>query len=225
MAHDLGGEVLHQFNLLLSERAHLLTVDGDRPNQLVLFEHRNTEKGTGTTGVDKPNERRGAFDVGLLRPDVGNVNNLPRVGDTPERKLRARVNDRFTTPLFDMRRRSMQRDGPKPPALAKPHDAEFCLADARGILQHCLEHRLQLTRRTGDDAQHLGRRGLLLQRLAQIVCALPQLVKQAGILYGDHGLGGEVRNQFNVLFGERLRLLPIDDDIADQLALFQHRNG
>ena len=39
--------------------------------------------------------------------------------------------------------------------------------------------------RAGDHLQHLGGRGLLLQRLAQ-------LVEQAGVLDGDDGLLGEV---------------------------------
>ena len=60
-----------------------------------------------------------------------------------------------------------------------------------GILQHGLEHRLQIARRAGDDLQHLAGRGLLLQRLGQIVGALAQLVEQPRVLDGDHGLGGE----------------------------------
>ena len=35
-------------------------------------------------------------------------------------------------------------------------------------------------------------RGLLLQRLGEIVGALAQLVEQPRVLDGDHGLGGEV---------------------------------
>src|SRR5262249_17408368 len=110
----LISEILDQPDLFVGERADFLPVDGDRTDQLVLFEHRDTEKGTGATGVNKPNERRGAFDVGLLRPKVRNVNNLPCTSDTPKRKLRAGVNDWLTTPLFNMRCRSMQRYGPEP---------------------------------------------------------------------------------------------------------------
>ena len=70
--------------------------------------------------------------------------------------------------------------------------AELGLADARRVLQHRLEHRLQFARRAGDDLQHLRGRGLLLQRLGQIVGALAQLVEQPRVLDGDDGLGGEV---------------------------------
>src|SRR6516162_4577187 len=47
--------------------------------------------------------------------------------------------------------------------------AELGLADARGILQHSLEHRLQLPRRRADDLQHLRGCRLLLQRLGELL--------------------------------------------------------
>ena len=46
--------------------------------------------------------------------------------------------------------------------------------------------------RTTDYFQYVGCRGLLLQRFAQIVGALAQLVEQPRVLDGDHRLGGEV---------------------------------
>ena len=69
--------------------------------------------------------------------------------------------------------------------------AELGLADARRVLQHGLEHRLQFARRTGDDLQHLGGRGLLLQRLGEIVGALAQFVEQPRVLDGDDGLAAK----------------------------------
>ena len=35
----LGSEVLHQLDLLFGERPHLLAINDDRPDQLVLLEH------------------------------------------------------------------------------------------------------------------------------------------------------------------------------------------
>ena len=63
--------------------------------------------------------------------------------------------------------------------------------------------------------QHLAGRGLLLQRLGQIVGALAQFVEQPRVLDGDDGLGGEVLHQLDLLVGERPHLLAIDDDGAD----------
>src|SRR5262249_54302707 len=47
--------------------------------------------------------------------------------------------------------------------------AEPGLAKAHCIGQHGLEHRLQLARRAGDNSQHLRGRGLLLQRLGELL--------------------------------------------------------
>ena len=51
-----------------------------------------------------------------------------------------------------------------------------------------------------------------------------QFVEQAGVLDRDHGLVGEVGDQLDLLVGERLDLLPIDRDRADQFVFLQHRH-
>ena len=96
-------------------------------------------------------------------------------------------------------------------------------AKAGRVRKDRLEYRHQLAGRGADHAQYVRGRGLLLQGFAQIVSALPQLVEQAGVLDGDDGLGGEVRDQLDVLVGEGAYFLAIDGDGADQLALLQHR--
>ena len=68
----------------------------------------------------------------------------------------------------------------------------------------------KFARRPADDLEHVGGRGLLLQRFAQ-------LVEQARVLDRDDGLGSEVFDQFDLLVGERTDLLAIDGDRADQL--------
>ena len=54
-------------------------------------------------------------------------------------------------------------------AVAPETSAELGFADARRVCQHRLEHRLQLAGRARDDVQHLRGRGLLLQRLGEIL--------------------------------------------------------
>src|SRR5262249_4901143 len=142
--NGLRSEVGDQLDLFVRKRKVLLSVDGNRADQLVLLEHRRDEKGTGAASIRKLNEGWVTLHIGLLRPDVGDVNNLPRVSEAPERNRRAGVNDRLTAPPFDMLCRSMHGDGPEPAALAKPHDAELCFADAGCVLQHGLEHGLQV---------------------------------------------------------------------------------
>ena len=73
------------------------------------------------------------------------------------------------------------------------------------VFQHGLEHRLKFAGRTTDDLEHLGGRGLLLQRFAQ-------LVEQPRVLDGDDGLSGEVLDQLDLLVGERPDLLAVDSE-------------
>ena len=107
-------------------------------------------------------------------------------------------------PLVRCRQRAMKRHGAKCVAFAEPHVAVTGLAQTHRICQHGVEHRLKLAWRTGDDAQHLGRGGLLLQGFAQ-------LVEQTSVLDGDDGLRGEIRDQLDLLVGERAHLLAVDD--------------
>ena len=58
---------------------------------------------------------------------------------------------------------------------------------------------------------------------SQISCAA-QLVEQARVLDGDDGLSGEVRDQLDLLVGERTDLLAVDGDRTDQLVVLEHRH-
>ncbi len=91
---------------------------------------------------------------------------------------------------------------------------ELGLAQLRGTSGDCLENRLHVARRAADDGEHLGRCRLMFQRFAQIVRALTQLLEQPRILDRDDGLGGEVRDQRDLLFAEWAHLLTVDADHA-----------
>jgi hypothetical protein len=58
-----------------------------------------------------------------------------------------------------------------------------------------LQHRLEIESRPADDLEHVGGGDLLLQRFAEIVSALAQLVEQPRVLDRDDGLGGEIRHK------------------------------
>src|SRR6516165_205234 len=126
---------------------------------------------------------------------------------------------RLTLPIeFGERRLGMAlRHGVKHRSVITKHEAEFSLANPSSIFQHGLENRLKLTRRRTDDAQHLGRRRLLLKRL-------PQLIKQPRVLDGDDSLGGEVLDQCNLLIGEWANDVAIDHDNANRFLVRDHRN-
>jgi len=42
--HSLRGEIPHQFDLLIGEGPHLLAIDYNRPDQLVILEHRHNDR-------------------------------------------------------------------------------------------------------------------------------------------------------------------------------------
>ena len=76
----------------------------------------------------------------------------------------------------------------------------------RGALDDGVEDRLHVRRRAADDAEHLGRCRLMLQRLAQFRVALAEFLEQPHVLDGDHGLVGEGFKQLDLLVGERTNL-------------------
>src|SRR5262249_16795189 len=77
----LGGEVLHQLNLLIGEWPYLLSVDNDDADQFGFLEHRYAKKGAGTA-----EHSRGGRYVRFGR-NIGTVQQLLRLGDAAERAV------------------------------------------------------------------------------------------------------------------------------------------
>ena len=77
------------------------------------------------------------------------------------------------------------------------------ITQPRGILRDHIQHRLDIRRRAGDDAQNLARRGLLLQRFGELAVASIELVEQPDVLDGDDGLAGECLKKFDLFIGKR----------------------
>src|SRR5262249_52624780 len=100
-----------------------------------------------------------------------------------------------------------------------------CIAQPRGALDEGVQYLLQIERRAADDLEHVGGGGLLLQRFAQIVGALSQLVEEPRVLDGDDGLVGEAPDQLYLLVGEWADLLAVDNNSARQLGFLQHRDA
>ena len=109
------------------------------------------------------------------------------------------------------------------PSKRKTKSAVGAAQSARAFGQG-FEHCLQIGRRTADDFEQLGGCRLLLQQFGQIHRALAQFAEQARILDGDDGLGGEVRDQRNLLVGEGVNLLAVDVDSTYHLAILEHRH-
>ena len=95
----------------------------------------------------------------------------------------------------------------------------------RGALDDGVEDRLHIRRRAADDAEHLGRCRLMLQRLAQFCVALLEFFEQPHVLDGDHGLVGEGFEKSDLLFGEWADLRSADVNCPDRNTFAQQRRG
>src|SRR5206468_4597277 len=73
--------------------------------------------------------------------------------------------------------------------------------------------------------QAILRGAQVIEGLRQFLRAHAQLIKQSGVLDGDHRLIGEIRDKLNLLFAEWAHFLAVDDNDANQLALPEHRYG
>jgi hypothetical protein len=72
----LGSEVLDQLDLLSGERPNLLAVNGDGADELVVLKHWNGEIGPGAGEFDQGGDGIIALEIGLLSPEIGNVDRL-----------------------------------------------------------------------------------------------------------------------------------------------------
>src|SRR5688572_21183837 len=71
-------------------------------------------------------------------------------------------------------------------------------ANPGGALDDGIEDRLHVRRRAADDAEHLGRCGLMLQGLAQFGVTCFDLLEQTNILNGNNCLVGESSHQLDL---------------------------
>jgi hypothetical protein len=66
---------------------HLLTVDEDGADQLVLLEQRHAQDGAGTRRLDKGKDAGILFAIGPLLPEVEDVERPFRTGNARERRI------------------------------------------------------------------------------------------------------------------------------------------
>jgi hypothetical protein len=95
---------------------------------------------------------------------------------------------------------------------------------ARGFDQG-RQHGLQVESRATDHLQHVGCRGLLLQRVGEIARACLHLVEQPHVLDRDHRLIGEGLQEFDLSLVERTRLGASDHQSALDPVVAQQRHA
>src|SRR6516162_3499318 len=83
------------------------------------------------------------------------------------------------------------------------------LTQPDGLAEHRLKYWPEIAGRGIDDAQHLGRRGLLLQSLAR-------LGQEPRVLHCDDRFRREVLEEGDFFVGERAYLAAIDGDDTQQ---------
>ena len=150
-------------------------------------------------------ERWVACDIGLIGAGIDGMLRLVRSNDALQRIFRPEMEDRIASPQLDpFRHVAVHRRNPESGAVVEQQIAELCFADAGRILQHRLEHRLQLAGRRTDDAQHVRRRRLLFERFGELARALLLRLEQPHVLERDDRLVGEGGDQLDLLFGETL---------------------
>src|SRR5215510_9770535 len=98
-------------NLLVGERPHLLTIDRDLADELVLLEHGHVEQGTRAREIQELTPLRVAG-ISRLRANVRNLNRSLGRGHTSEAGCRTSSTQRFAPPrLGECRRCPVQRYG------------------------------------------------------------------------------------------------------------------
>ena len=108
-------------------------------------------------------------------------------------------------------------------ALAESQQHVIDPTNPSGALDDGVEHRLHVRRRAADDAEHLGRRRLMLQRLAQFRVAFLQFLEQPHVLDGDHRLIGKGFEKRDLLVRERTNLRAANMNRSDRNPFAQQR--
>src|SRR5262249_46140640 len=98
-------------------------------------------------------------------------------------------------------------------------------AEAHRVQHDRVEHRPQVCRRAGDDGEDLAHSCLVFERFLKLALARLLCVEQPGVLYGDHGLRGEVLQQSDLAFGESPYTSTTNRDPPNRSAVAQQRNG
>src|SRR5262249_17918798 len=134
--------------------------------------------------------------VSGVLPNVGDVNNALATQQPPSRCVGRRAPRAVLPKPLAQTRCPTYRDRIKAFAIACPKRPRGRIAKGYCLLDHRLEHWVEIARRGIDHLQYLGGGGLLLQSLAR-------LGDESGILHRDDPLRGKVLQQRYLLVGER----------------------
>src|SRR5215467_9393211 len=124
----------------------------------------------------------------------------------------------FLHPVSELLRHVKGRDRPQQLAVESEDECSVSLAQSNHAFGNGRKHWFKVECRTAYDAEYIGRGGLLLHRVTQ-------LVEQARVLDGDDGLISESLDEFDLLCGKWSRRCFAYKDYSDDLTLSQQRGA
>ena len=114
-------------------------------------------------------------------------------------------------------RQSELRVQPANVAIPEMERREGSATEFRRGLENGRRGQFQVERRAADDLQHVGGRGLLVQRFFEVARPRLHLAEQARVLDRDHRLVGEGLDDLDFPVGEGDRLVSRHAENADRL--------
>ena len=141
----MSGEILHQLDLLVGEWPHLLTENGDQPEQLIILEHWDSKHCASASEIYKFDVGFIALKVGLAGSNIVDVRNLFGSSDVTKAAFRVGT-DHLAPPHRELGCWIVERNPTKDVALIKIQVTKLGLADPRGVFEYGFEHWLQLAR-------------------------------------------------------------------------------
>ena len=165
--NGLGGKILNDVDLLVGEGTDFAAANRERADQLVVLEHRHSQRRAHARKLDGGNRRRAARGISPIRGQVGDVN---------QRFMhqQAAAGGIFVGPVRHKlarfgksRRHIVGGDELQDFAVPAVDGAVGGVADPNGIRQYGFENALDVAGGAGDDAKHLRGRLLQLRRLGE----------------------------------------------------------
>src|SRR5262249_52948375 len=133
-------------DLSVGERAHLLTINGNRADQLFLLQQRDDQQRASPGEIGKSDNSFVPFKVMWPGSNIVDMRNLFGFGDIGQTTLRMRPYG-LAFACGELRRRIVQGDSLVGLTVIEAQSTETRLANPRGVFQNSVEHRPQLARR------------------------------------------------------------------------------
>ena len=218
--HRLIGEGGYKLDLFLGKGLRQYLVDEDDADDRPVAQERDAK--CGSIAADLLNLTPGIFRV---RQHVGDVHHptLKRASSRDAAAFEGNVMSLQIVPEPRVRFGGVTEAGRKAKkvALALEQPCMIGVTEPCRGFDQCIEHRLQIERRTADDLEHICGRGLLLQKFRQVFRARLHFIEQPHVFDGDHGLIGEGGYEFDLLVCKRRNIRPTERNHPNRCALTQ----